>query len=121
MANTPGVVIEKSMLLNLIRTSPGKAVTLVDAMALDGEAYEKRSMGTSVSAPGEPPGVDTGALRASIHVEKLGEFSRAIVTGTDYAIHLEFGTEAMAARPFVAPMANFLQRHVMDYWRNFVG
>lgn len=121
MANANiGVVINKDKLLNLIRNSPGKASNLVNAMALDGQAYVVRSFTTSPSAPGEPPGVVTGALRASIHVEEISEFKRAIVTGVDYAAHLEFGTEKMAPRPFMAPMANYLQRNVMFYWRTFV-
>jgi HK97 gp10 family phage protein len=114
------VKIDDAKLQSLIRTSPSKASNLVNAMALDGDAYVVRSFTVSPSAPGEPPGVDTGALKNSIHVEKTGEFSRAIVTGTEYAAHLEFGTENMAARPFMGPMAAYLQRHVMDYWRTFV-
>ena len=114
------VVLDKTKLENLIRASPGKAVNVVDAMALDGLGYVVRSFTISPSAPGEPPGVDTGALKNSIHIEKPGEFSRSIVTAVDYAVHLEFGTEKMAARPFFGPMANYLQRHVMDYWQKFV-
>lgn len=115
-----GVVIDKDKLTNLIRTSPGKASNLVNAMGLDGQAYAVRSFTVSVSSEGDPPGVVTGALKNSIHVEKLGDFQVAIVAGTDYAVHLEFGTEKMAARPFFGPMAAYLQRHVMDYWRTFV-
>lgn len=115
-----GVVINKDKLVDLIRTSPTKASNLVDAMALDGQAYAVRSFTVSVSAPGEPPGVVTGALRASIHVEEINPYKRSIVVGMEYGIHLEFGTEKMAARPFMGPMANYIQRHVMDYWRTFV-
>lgn len=114
------VQIDKDKLTNLIRTSPTKASNLVNAMALDGQAYVVRSFTVSPSAPGEPPGVVTGTLKNSIHVEPMGEFKRAIVTGVEYAAHLEFGTEKMAARPFMGPMAAYLQRHVMDYWKTFV-
>ncbi len=115
-----GVVIDKTKLTNLIQVSPGKASNLINAMALDGLGYVVRSFTVSPSSPGDPPGVVTGALRASIHVESLGEFKKAIVTGTDYAVHLEFGTEKMAPRPYMMPMANYLQRNVMGYWRTFV-
>lgn len=113
------VVIDKSKLTNLIQRSPQKAIDLLDAMALDGEAYWKRSFTVSPSSPGEPPGVDTGALRASIHVENTGTYSRAIAAGVDYAVYLEFGTERMAARPSAMPTAVYLQKNVMGYWKNF--
>lgn len=114
------VVIDKSKLTSLIQRSPGRAIDLVDAMALDGEAYAKRGMTVSPSAPGEFPGVDTGALRASIHTETTGTYSRAIATGVDYAVHLEFGTVKMAARPFMAPTAFYLQRQIPFFWGQFV-
>lgn len=119
-ASAGSVQIDKEKLTNLIRTSPGKASNLVNAMGLDGVAYTVRSFTVSVSEPGEAPGVVTGALKNSIHMEKISEFSVAIVAGVDYAAHLEFGTEKMAPRPFFGPMAAYLQRHVMDYWRTFV-
>lgn len=115
-----GVQINKDKLQNLIRTSPEKASNLVTAMALDGQAYVVRSFTVSVSAPGEPPGVVTGTLKNSIKVEPLGPFKKAIITQVDYAAHLEFGTEKMAARPYMGPMAAYLQRRVMFYWGTFV-
>lgn len=115
-ASAGGVRVDKTKLTNLIRQSPQKAVNFIDALAFDGEGYAKRSMGSSVSAPGEPPGVDTGALRSSIHVEMVSKYKRQIVAGTDYAAHLEFGTSTMAARPFFAPMVFYLQRNVSRFW-----
>lgn len=117
---TAAVRINKEKLVNLISVSPSRAINLLDALAFDGEAYVKRSFGTSPSSAGEPPGVDTGTLRASIHVERLGEYKRGVVTGVDYAIHLEFGTENMAARPFMIPMSIYLQRQIEPFWRTFV-
>lgn len=57
----------------------------------------------SPSAPGEPPGVDTGTLKSSINVNSLGPTIYAVNVGTDYGIHLEYGTIRMAARPFLLP------------------
>jgi len=119
-AITANVRINSAKLKDIIRTSPQKAANLIDALAFEGEGYLKRSFGTSPSAAGEPPGVNTGALRASIHVENLGQFRRGIATGVDYAIHLEFGTTKMAARPFMVPMSIYLQRQVEPFWRRFV-
>lgn len=114
------VTIEKAKLENIIRVSPGKAINLVDALAFEGQSYTVRSFGTSVSAPGDPPGVDTGALRASIHVEVLSTYKRGIATGVEYALPLELGTSKMAARPFMLPMSLHLQRQVVPFWRQFI-
>jgi hypothetical protein len=67
------------------------------------------SFGASPSPPGDPPGVDTGALRASMRWASVGEASAVIHDGVEYGVHLELGTERMPARPFVAP--------VFERWR----
>jgi hypothetical protein len=104
------VIVDKTKLERLIRTAPRKAELALDTLSFDGERDVKQSFGTSPSSPGSPPGVDTGALRASIHVEKPSRWIRRIVTGTEYAIHLEYGTSKMAARPFMMPMAMRLRK-----------
>ncbi len=119
-SNEFGVKISDAKLQSLIRTSPGKASNLVNAMALDGLGYVVRSFTVSVSAPGEAPGVVTGALKNSIHVESLGPYKKAIQTAVEYGAYLEFGTEYIQPRPFFAPMAAYLQRNVMNYWTTFV-
>lgn len=80
----------------------------VDATARSVERAAKESMqgGGSPhvpSAPGEPPAIDTGTLRASIHVEEVGPCVRTIGDSVEYGIHLEFGTSRMAARPWLIP------------------
>lgn len=121
MATVSRVVIDKTKLDALRGSLPQKAINFIDALAFEGEGYVKRSFTVSPSSPGEAPGVDTGALRASIHVETLSRFRRAIVAGTDYAIHLEFGTSRMGARPFMSPMVIHVQRNVSKFWGMFVG
>ncbi len=114
------VKIDKVKLEAINRQSPQKASQIVRAMALDGQRDVQQSFGTSPSAPGDPPGVDTGTLKNSVHVEPLGPLSQRIVTGVDYDVHLEFGTSKMAARPYMGPMAMRLQEHVDDYFKNFI-
>lgn len=56
------------------------------------------------SAPGEPPAVDFGRLRASINRLVEREFAvwvGEVGTDLDYGFWLEFGTTEMAARPFL--------------------
>jgi HK97 gp10 family phage protein len=47
--------------------------------------------------------VDTGRLRASIHVEKPKELMRAIGTNVEYAPYVEWGTHKMRAQPYLRP------------------
>lgn len=56
------------------------------------------------SAPGQPPAVDTGRLRASIDsVRPSGEPRVLIGTPFDYAAYMEFGTKRIKPRPFFRP------------------
>lgn len=65
------------------------------------------------SNPGEPPNADTRHLDSNIETE-LVDFYKPRVTVTskaEYSSALEFGTEKMAARPFMRPA---LERHKGD-------
>ena len=59
------------------------------------------------SAPGNPPAVDTGALRNSVtHVIEGGEskpqgFVGSVIKDPPYGAYLEHGTAKMAARPWL--------------------
>lgn len=102
------------------RVLPQRVNAMVMAVALEGEAKAKLLMNTSpagrqygrhtASQPGYPPNVDTGILRNSIQAVPTGGFSAAVVARAPYAVHLEFGTSKMAARPFFAPTVIHLQQ-----------
>jgi hypothetical protein len=85
----------------------------LDALAEDIVSDIKLSFGESPSQPGEPPGVDTGALRASMHWEPDGRLRRVIMDGVEYGLYLEEGTTTLQPRPFVQP--------VFHFWRSQVG
>ena len=73
------------------------------------------------SAPGMPPTVLTGALRASIahKVIKMGLFFSTVVgTNLWYAPLLEFGTSRMAPRPFIRATLAKIQAML---WRIMAG
>jgi HK97 gp10 family phage protein len=57
------------------------------------------------SAPGEAPATDLGGLAMSILVSVPLADRRAVelVADAPYAVHLEYGTRKMAARPFMRP------------------
>lgn len=98
---------------------------LAQALALYVEGQAKAKMGTgrpgrpyrrgarihTASAPGSPPAIDTGALRASIHTEQAGAATFLVADGVEYGAHLEFGTRKMAARPFMQPAIDDMNRH----------
>ena len=65
-----------------------------------------RQYGSHVaSVPGHPPNVDTGDLRNSIRLIKVGNLRYRIVDGVSYGAELELGLrEGVAARPFIEPV-----------------
>jgi HK97 gp10 family phage protein len=54
----------------------------------------------------------TGALRNSIHVEKIGENKYWVSDGMEYGIFQELGTRKMAAHPFMIPSVERARRDV---------
>lgn len=67
-----------------------------------GNVYIRRGRSHQASAPGEAPAVDTGFLINSIQTDAR-ETEATITIGAEYAEGLEFGTDDIAARPFVQP------------------
>lgn len=82
------------------------------------QAYAQEHMTPeSPSAPGEPPAVVTGTLKASIahRVEdEDGQTVGIVGTGVEYARPLEFGTSRMAARPFLYPALAASRNEIVD-------
>jgi len=86
-----------------------------------GKTYKIEGRHHVASAPGEPPTVLTGDLRASLDhwVAKLGrEIVGIISVNTEYAPKLEFGTRKMAPRPF---MRNTIYSALPAIWRIIKG
>lgn len=100
-------------LLNKLRadlSQPGRGATYSTLFFTDGmgvvHPYGYRPPHTA-SAPGDPPAVDTGQLRASYGTEVRREADGAVLTlgtGDEKAKYLEFGTSDMAARPHLRPV-----------------
>lgn len=70
-----------------------------------GRLYKRGNITHRASAPGQGPAVDTGRLRQSIAVVKVGDQHYRIGTNVRYAPLLEFGTRHIAPRPFMRPAA----------------
>lgn len=105
----------------LQRRIPRVVDDAVQAVAREGERIVKQSMQQSpatgmtygshvASSAGNPPRIDTGTLVNSINVQAVKDRVWRVNAGTEYAAWLEFGTQRMAARPFMNPMADQLSR-----------
>ena len=86
----------------------GTAINSIARGAKTGVTYQKYNPNRThtASAAGEPPATDTGRLVSSIFqdTKRRGKTFVGIVgSSVDYAVHLEFGTTKMAARPFLQP------------------
>ena len=74
--------------------------------------YPRHAAGTPTpSPPGEPPAQVTSRLARSVKEEPIkrigfAHYERSVTPDMSYAIHLEFGTRHMPARPFVGPAFN---------------
>jgi HK97 gp10 family phage protein len=65
---------------------------------------------------------DTGALRASIHVESLHPpLQRTIADGVEYGVFQEFGTYRMAAQPFMTPAVERQRPSLTKAWKELFG
>jgi len=118
------VNITQNMLPAILRDSPAKLDRGIEALAEMGRGQavillNTQTSGTreirrtptrtvTVSQAGDAPNTDTGFLAASITVQPAGHLARVIAVGAEYGEWLEFGTENMAARPFMTPMADWL-------------
>jgi len=81
------------------------AVRSIQKQSPGGVTYEKYSPRRThvASAPGQPPNTDTGRLAGSIRAVMSGTPTAYVDALADYAVHLEFGTRNMEARPFMTP------------------
>ncbi len=73
-----------------------------------GKEYPRRKGGTKIhiaSSPGNPPAIDSGTLTGSTYYSMVDNFTAAIGSRLEYAVHLEFGTLKMEARPSWVPAA----------------
>lgn len=89
------VVIDAEGITKTLLSQPGS-----------GQVYQRgKTVEHRASAPGEPPAPDTGRLRASVTTEVVrgvSEVTGYVAVNTEYAAHLELGTEKMKPRPYLS-------------------
>lgn len=118
---TAGYKVRVNKIPKTLRQSARKLDAGVSVLAFETEAYIKRNFSFGVSAPGDTPGVDTGKLRNGIAARKRQLGHWVVSTGdTEYAVYLEFGTERMAARPFMGPAAWWLTQNYVQMLKDSV-
>ena len=96
------------------------AILLINESPATGRVYTRGSVTHTASSPGEAPRSDIGTLVNSIHVESLGKGRAALVDGVEYGVHLEFGTDDMAARPFFGPAAMHMEQEAPNVFDGFL-
>lgn len=83
-----------------------------------GRVYKRGGKPHIASAAGEAPASDTGRLVNSINTGAKSDGMVVEVTAgkgvVDYAVHLEYGTEKMAARPFMKPSLEKSRKFIHD-------
>lgn len=118
---TARVVFKKDQLKKIAAAAPNKADEAVRAIAEEGMNYVKLSFGTSPADPGSPPGVDTGALRASMNVAPVKKLAYEIRDGVEYGVYLELGsTRHGYVWPFMGPMAQWLEGEIPGLLEDFL-
>ena len=90
--------------------------------AKSGRTYMRGGRPHTASAAGEAPANDTGVLAGGITTSVEKEDRNTLVgyvkaharggSGGNYAVHLEFGTRTMAARPFMQPSLQKNERKI---------
>ena len=113
------ITLDKRKLDQIARNLPGRVSDWLDGVAQEIVNDIKLSFGTSPSSPGDPPGVDTGALRASMRWVSEAQFVRVVYDGVEYGVYLEYGTSRMSARPFINPVFEDWRRKIGDDARRF--
>lgn len=113
--------IDTSILDKMITEQPQKLGRWMSHFAEIIVTDIKLSFGASPSAAGDPPGVDTGALRASMKWENTGPHERTISDGVEYGQYLEDGTEKIMPRPFMRPAFDRAKEILADDVRQYFG
>jgi hypothetical protein len=97
-----------------------KARQLISESPPTGAVYPRGTITHVASSPGNPPRIDTGNLINSIYEDESGPLRRVIGVGADTGEHLEFGTDDMQPRPFMGPMAQWLETQIDGVFQGLI-
>lgn len=116
------VRLDMRKLLEIEQRAPGRIDEAVGRVAFTCQAEVVDHFNTqSPAPPGEPPGVDTGTLRASVGpAARVKPRLWRLGVGAEYGLYLEYGTIRMAARPFMLPAVERTVRQVPDIMKGVI-
>jgi phage gpG-like protein len=109
----------------LMKSMPKAVADGIESAAREGEGYVKQIISESpadgreygnhtASSPGNPPRIDSGNLVNHINIRQESSYVWRIRSGAEYSADLEYGTDFMAARPYMGPMAFWLEQNIND-------
>ena len=93
-----------------------ESVRLILDTPKTGRIYTRRGVEHQASAPGEAPASDTGRLVNSRRIDIFPEDLKArLIYSTEYAEHLQFGTEKMEPRPWLDRALDNTKEQALDF------
>ena len=104
----------------------GEAVSSILSGNKSGRAYRRGGKTHIASAAGQAPANDSGTLASSISIDVDVERNAVVGkitayaddgSGGNYGKHLEFGTQKMAARPFMQPALRKSKRKINQIFK----
>lgn len=99
----------------------GTAKIDIQRGAKTGEVYNRGGRLHQSSQEGQAPATDTGRLVGSITHNIMDSGLTAIVgSDVEYAIHLEFGTRHLGARPWLHPALEKSRKDIDGYFKQAV-
>lgn len=130
MSDSINIKLDTRVLDNLIRQGPDEVDrflrTVGNLMVADikqefgtspaGRTYRRGSVSHTASKGGYPPNVDTGALRSSVTLRKVGDGHYEIHDQVKYGVFLEMGSSngKLAARPWMRPIFESYRAKVLE-------
>jgi hypothetical protein len=98
--------------LNAALAEIGRAEALDEALAETAEDIRRRA--AAMLADGAPPDSRTGALADTLTVTRDGDGGYVVGTPLDHGWHLEFGSTAKPAMPWLTPAAEDARAGLAD-------
>lgn len=109
-SRTINVTLDTKGIRNLLGQIDPRAEKVLDIAA---RSIEKTAKSTVA--------VDTGNLRASIHVEKPGQLQRIVADGTEYGVFVEYGTTKARRQPWLTPAVEAERPRLQKAWKELFG
>jgi hypothetical protein len=115
--NESAALVERETKLSMPKKGAGRTK---EGHWIEGAHYRRHGKKHLASRPGEPPAVDTGDLKKSVHHEVVQRGDEVLgFVGSDlpYALPLETGTKNMQPRPYLRPALRNNERAIEQIFK----